>query len=461
MSSTSYAISWLYGEFQIARFRRGKVEEHWHAPELVNSTGELTTALQTAGLNIDLSVKGDVTIVHEHDLHMHEYLEVPSMKRRDLEKLLLRRVQQSESSEEQAWCYHMVSHQGGKEGVLLHQLPRQLVDDTIQACTAVGLAPKKYVPLTEITSDYLPQQDIDAKQIILAVACFDERAELIVALGDGEAIFVRELNYGGQESNAARLVTDINRTIRYVKQQLTRGVDIVWTIGHPEWQVVDHLRKSVEAPVYFDAESADPNFWCLQATELSGKLSANFVSIFAQNNITADVLKRWGVYTTAAVLAATAGLTAVTSGLVAHRGERINAIDYHAANIRSSIFDFEAILQEGKNKQEHLERLRAASHNLPSLLLQHLSRLTPSEVTLTNVSVTQETLGWSLQLDGRVLGDMRHGARVLAGFEEKLNKPPWQVSVTRSFRDTWMEQLGQGHISEDNGLGFSISGVLH
>lgn len=460
MRGTSYAISWLYGEFRIARMKRGTVDAFWQSPSRVNTTGELQRALQSAGEHIDLSTKGDVTIVHEHDLHTHEYLEVPAMKRRDLEKLLSRRVKQNKSGEESAWCYHEVSHAGGKKGVLLHQLPKRIVTETVEVCTQAGLTPKRYIPLTEIASDYLPRQELPATHIVLVVACFDERVELIVTLGDGEAIFVRELSYGARAESAERLVTDINRTIRYVKQQLGRGVDIVWTMGHPDWEVVDHLRNNVGVPVNFDAETADGNFWCESAIQLSGKLSANFISVFAQNNLTIDVVKRWGVYATASVATAALLLTVITTGLVANRGERIDTIDTQIAVTQATIEDLRSLLDEGKDKQLHLERLRATSHNLPSLMLQHFSTLTPADATLTHLRVRQEANGWTMELRGSVRGDMRHGARVLANLEQQLAGDPWRVHVSESFRDTWMEQLSQGRPKEQSSVGFDIRGEL-
>ena len=128
MSRNRYAISWLYGEFRIARFFREELVAQWESPTLVESQNDLVRALDAASEHFDLSIRGDVTVVHEHDLHTHDYLEVPSMKRRDLEKYLQRRVDQDKSfDEEAAWCYHTVSHQGGKEGVLLHLLPKRIV----------------------------------------------------------------------------------------------------------------------------------------------------------------------------------------------------------------------------------------------------------------------------------------------------------------------------------------------
>ncbi|MEM9622479.1 MAG: hypothetical protein AAF993_12565 [Pseudomonadota bacterium] len=461
MKRTSYAISWLYGEFRIARFYKGEVAEQWQAPELVESHAHFVRALDEAGRQIDLRTKGDVTVVHEHDLHSHDYLELPAMRKRDLEKFLWRRVQQDKPfAEDAAWCFHEVRHSDGQQGVLLHLLPKSVVEDTITACTNAGLAPKRYVPLTEIVSDYLPTTDVAATDLLLVLACFEQRTEIIVALGDGEALFVRELNYGANSDTVDRLITDVNRTIRYTRQQLRREVDTAWIMGHPEWTIVDRLRQTLEVPVHFDADAADPNFWSLWATRLSGKMSANFVSVFAQQNITQDVLRRAGVWSTAAVVVLAVLMTLFTTGLVAHRAEQIREISLRSDAVRATIDGLEQELSFGQTKQEHLQRLRASSQNLPSLMMLHLGRLTPADVTLTEVSIEQLGDGWLVAVSGLVSGDMRHGARVLAGFEDRLTESPWSLDLNESFRKTWMEQFKQGYLSEQQGLGFTIAGEI-
>ena len=88
-----------------------------------------------------------------HGRHQHAFFEIPTMRRRDLEQYLLRRVEQDASFDgEVAWCYQEARHRDNSEGVLLHMLPQRLVDSTTRSCTAKGLVPKRYVPLTEIVA---------------------------------------------------------------------------------------------------------------------------------------------------------------------------------------------------------------------------------------------------------------------------------------------------------------------
>lgn len=461
MSRTRYAISWLYGEFRIARFYRNEIAQQWESESLVESYADLVSALDRAAAEIDLSDKGDVTVVHEHDLHTHDYLEIPAMKRRDMEKYLQRRVQQDKSFDEEAsWCFHQVPHQGGKEGVLLHLLPKRIVRSTVAACGSVGLAPKQYVPLTEIVSEYLPTIGLEVDDMVVVVACFSQRTEIIIALADGEALFVRELNYGLSAETSERLITDVNRTLRYGRQQLGRSVTRALMMGRFDNALLELLQQNIDVPVSFDEEAADPYFWALWATRLSGKLSANFISIYAQKNITVDAVRRVAAWSTAAVLVVTAVLTLFTGGLVTHRAEQIRGIEARTEEVRELINQVEESLWDGRLKQDHLGRLQATSKNLPALLMVHLSELTPDEVTLTKVNIARDDGAWQVLLSGTVAGDLRESARILANLESVLSAPPWQIALHQSFTETWMQQFEQGKLREAGEHGFQIAGVL-
>ena len=93
-------------------------------------------------------------------------------------------------------------------------------------------------------------------------------------------------------------------------------------------------------------------------------------------------------------------------------------------------------------------------------MMVHLSNLTPAQVTLTKVSIRRAGAGWSVLLKGKVSGDMRQGARTLAHFEESLSDEPWQLRLSQSFTETWMQQFEQGKLSDSGRLGFQIAGVL-
>ncbi|MEM7077054.1 MAG: hypothetical protein AAF513_00370 [Pseudomonadota bacterium] len=456
-----YAISWLYGEFRVALIRRRQLEAHWVAPDKVETTAQLLEALDAAADHMDLSLKGDVVVVHEHDLHSHDYLEVPAMGKRDLEKYLHRRVEQDKTFiQKPAWCYHQVRHKDGKQGVLLHLLPKDLVDATTKACAAAGLAPKSYVPLTEIVSDHLPSVDLIVGELVLVVANFAERTELIVAHRSGEALFVRELSYGGVPENLERLVTDINRTIRYARQQLGRVIDMALIMGQMETAVLNACAERLEVPVAIDEDANDPFFWALAATRLSGRLSANFISVFAQNNLDWELARRVGVLASVAMLVVSIGSTLIAQGWLARIAGLKSDAQADALVVQKDIDQVRDRLESGQRKVDHLARLRTAGRDLPTRYLAYLTRVVPPEVTLTRIQFGSTDQGVELALQGFVPGDLRQGARTLAGFERALQARPWEIEITESFTRLWMEQFARGGPDSERPLRFVIRGRL-
>ena len=59
MGATSYAISWLYGEFRLARFHHGTLAAAWTAEELVETPVDLLNALHE--LTLDVSADDAMT----------------------------------------------------------------------------------------------------------------------------------------------------------------------------------------------------------------------------------------------------------------------------------------------------------------------------------------------------------------------------------------------------------------
>ena len=94
--------------------------------------------------------------------------------------------------------------------------------------------------------------------------------------------------------------------------------------------------------------------------------------------------------------------------------------------------------------------------------LGYLPDILPHGVTLTKVSLAVQEQGWGLELRGEASKDLRLSAKALAVFEQRLMESPYRVNITKSWRDTWVEQLRQGATSSDDqqGRSFLIEGQI-
>ena len=461
MKVTGYAISCLYGDFRMARFERDKLVEDFKWSGTVESNSDFVNALRDARASIRIKKNGRVSIVHEHDLHVHTHFEIPRMSRRDLEKYLQRKVdQQPKSKGELTWCYHEAKHSDGTEGVLLHMLPKKIVDTIIVTCTAMGLTPKRFVPLTEIISNYLPSLGIDEKELVLVVALFNKRAEIVVGLGDGEALFVRELNFGANGKFHERLALDINRTVRYTQQQTGKTINQAWVIGDRPDDLLTSLGDIPKVKIHLDEKSNNPFFWMVEAAHLPNILSANFVSALVQRNITRESLRRTGVWLTLFLILSAATLTVSFNKKTTVAKAAINALISENSDLGSQIEELDQMISMTDQKLDRLVNLQSNSLNMPGIFLLHLSRLTPMPLVLHDVEIVSESGGWKVSIRGESEHQSNRISDSLAEFESALSSKPWNMQVTKSWKIEWYQQLKQGRLQDGKSTPFEISGLL-
>lgn len=461
MKATGHAISWIYGEFKIARFVRGKLVEQFAPDYLVETPTDFVRALREAKKHISLKGKGNVSIVHEHDLHVHSFMNIPAMRKRDLEKYLQRKVDQEKSSESEiAWCYHEAKHKEGDDGILLHMLPKRIVDTTTATCIAMGLVPNKYVPLTEIVSAYLPTLGYENNDVILVVALFSERTEIVVGSGEGEVFFVRELGFGTHSGLEERLGLDISRTARYTKQQTGKIIHEVIIIGSRPENILESLGDVANIDIRLDETSNDPNFWIHQTALLPARLSANFISALAQRNITKESAKHAGVWLTFSLLAITSIVTTTSAHTKSQRTDKLLESNRIDAQLDSELSELRERVSLSQEKIDRLQAMRSNSMNMPSIFLLHLSSLTPESVVLKNVTIKNMSSTWAVSIQGMTHDDVADVPRILESFEVSLKSSPWNMTIDESWRKSWMDQFRTGSLIQQQSTFFNIAGVL-
>lgn len=461
MSSTRFGIEWIYGEFRISRFSSGAVIEQWYAPYPVTDLASLGRAMFEASSHIDLPRGGDVAIAYEDDLHTHEFLEVPHLSRRDLEKHLALRVEQSKPFDEQAaWCYHPAKPGQKMEGVLLHLMPRRVVEAVVRICGEYHLTPKRLVPLTEIISEHVPKLGAEEQEVLLLIALFSQRVQLVVAHGDGEVLFVRELQYSWQNDNLDRLTADINRTIGYTKQRIGLRPDCAWVMGEHAQSVIGTFAQDLDCPVEIDPSALEPDFWMSEVAGLPQRLDSNFIPRLARRAVSRRSLMRAAVLTGIALLASAVGVGGIVEWLLETKrldSERLNG---DIVLLEQQIVHLEEELRVFDLEQLRLNQLTADAFNLPALFVSHLGDMVPDGLVLLNVSVSRTEEAWNVDLTGTTELPFDRAPEAFALLEARLTGAPWNVRIEESWQDTWMQQLKSGSAAMDTTVGFRVRGAL-
>ena len=461
MSATGYAISWVYGEFRMVQMHKGEPDQRWTADFPVNDLTSLARAMTCASEYIDLTHGGELAIAYEDDLHTHKFFEVPNISKKDLEKLLQRKVENNKLFEEKAaWCYHEAKHGDDEEGILLHLLPKEIVDTTVRICQEFYLTPRRLVPLTEVISEYVLTFEPDPQDVLIIVALFTERTEIVITLGSGEVLFVRELPYAGKGDELPRLITDINRTIRYSRQRFGSNVNDTWLLGEQADEIHANIESEIEAEIRYDETSLDPIFWAMEVANLTGQLSANFIPMLARRRINKTLLLRASVWLFGVTLLAAIGIGASVEYAVAQQSINENRILASIETSKSEIEHIENLIDSANRRKQKLQLLQADAQNLPALFVSYLGDITPEGLTLTHSEVGLQNETWKISLKGVSHVPLSDSALVLSDLESSLSGDPWNITIVKNWKTSWYEQLSSGGAASGGQVGFEITGLM-
>ncbi len=461
MSSSRFAISWIYGEFIIARMQHGLPVQQWKCSFPVDSLESLCHAMAGASEHIDLRRGGDLAIVYEDDLHTHEFLALPIMDKKDLEKLLSRRVEQNKPFDgKAAWCFHEAKSEN-EEGILLHLLPQHIVNSTARICQEFHLTPRLLVPVTEIMSALVQRYQSNPSDILIIAALFTERTEIVITMGSGEVLFVRELPYSGYGDGMPRLVTDINRTIRYTKQQFSGMVDTVWLLGENVDKVQAEIDIDIETNLVFDEKSLDPVFWAIEAANLEGQLSANFIPLLARKRINKSLLSRIALWVISIIFLSALVIAASVEYIIARQPIQNTELISQNKAIKQQILLIEKRLEQADQDKKKLQLLQADTQNLPALFISHLGSLIPPDLVLTQADIVHIDGQWKITLSGNSRLSLSKTAPVLSKLEDNLTQSPWNITIVQSWKHNWYEQLKSGVASNTaTPIEFKITGWM-
>lgn len=460
MSSRHFTISWIYEEFHVCRISRGEVAAHWISPEPVPDLAAFSAALIKASASLGMNRGGDIAIAYESDDHAHVFLDLPPMPRRDLERYLERRVEQEKGFDEPAvWSYRDVEHDREGAGVLLHVMPKRVLDAVLRICQENHVVPMRMVPLTDIMVHNLPETGVGSEEVILIVALFDSRVECVVATAKGEALFVRELKYHWRDEQLERLRVDIERTSLYIKQRqktITRAL----VMGPEAATAIEAFAGHVPFPIDAPTPSTDPLFWSKEVHKLPNNTTSNFIPRIVQRAIHAKRALRSASWFAYAAVATAIVVTAWIEYLI-----------WEQVSVDPELYSRLEVLRESRDElhertavfellEQRLDRLTPKHAPLPAWFLSRLDEFIPEDAILSVARLGRDAGTWDFELEGATTPTLAASANTVARIESALEQGPWRAEVSESWRGEWIELLRNGRAAETGRMGFRLSGVL-
>jgi len=460
MKNVQFAISWIYDEFRAARVVRGELAEVWESQDAVNGLAAFHEALIKASTSLKMNNGGDVAITFESDEHSHAFIELPPMNRRDLETYLERRVEQEKAFDgDPVWSYQVVEHQDNSNGVLLHVMPKTLLDPIIRICQENHLTPMRLLPLTDVMAQHVPSIYESAEEVILLAALFDERIEIVVATDRGEILFVRELKYHWRDERLERFQIDIERTVLYVKQR-QRSVNRISLMGAEANIAAEVLRTRVKLTVDVDGKALDRFFWARAVTKLDNDITSNFIPKSVQHTALRKRAVRGASWLAVAATLCAVVVTAWVEFLFYQQGKNDPAVAKSIASLAVERDLLQAEADHVTSLNQRLGHLSPRHPAIPGWFLSRLSELIPEQAILNSAEITWANGQWEFALEGATTPTLAASANILAAFEKRLGENPWNATVSDQWRVEWLDQLRLGKAAATGMLGFRLSGDL-
>ena len=454
-------ISWIYTEFSVVVSRFGRIEKKWISDVPVTSLKEFSNAMYYACESLELKKGGNVYIAYESDEHTHEFLELPRMAKKDLHKVLERKIESNKSFEDAAaWCHHEARHDRHTEGVLLHLMPRSIVDAMVRICDDFFFVAKRLVPLTEVYTYHLENLQLDRDEKILIVALFATRVQMVVANGGGEVLFVRELGYTWRDSDGERIVTDAVRTLQYSKQRTGGEINRIIMMGAESDEAKSVIEKKITLPITLDEASSDFCFWAQQAINLPNLSGNNFIPKLARQALTRRTAIRLATAGITVVILSSVGVTSWVEYNIYSNKDLYEQVETDIHNLSENIKTLNKNISIAEKEKKQLEALDISGQNFPLIFFSSLGSIVPDEVVLKDVEITLGKNAWHFSMEGVSTVSFNKVPYYIQKIQTVLASNPWNAAVNPDWKNIWVSQLQSGGIEEGQITGFEIQGEM-
>jgi hypothetical protein len=432
-------ISWLNGQVRaVARLRGGEPD----GPEAVLDRGH--PELSPEALRQAVALTGfqgrDVTIALAHSRLLQLQVEAPPAKGAVLSAYLQAQVDRLKGWEEPAvWAAQRMARPQGGDAILLHVLPRSLLEQVTAACGAAGLQLTALVPVPGIMAGQLVALGGPSDSLVMLTADFGGLTSVLVGRPDGRLLAVRTIG-AGWAVQPERLVTDLRRTLLYAGQQADGGVVGIWNLGAGVPEALQRLADSLNLRADSFQPAAEECFWA--------RAAAGWVPAQAPNFVPKDPMAASRRQALSRLAVVSAGLLALISGTVAAyflhvSGEHRRII----SRIETSALELQGTHVELRRLQDSMAEYRASIKALreeapppvAAWFQAYLAEACPAEIQLTGASVSHENDGWRFRLQGQLAAGPDSSGRLgdaLVQLTDRLGQPPLRAQIqSRVFVD--------------------------
>ncbi len=465
MSETVLSLSLLNERLSAVAVHRGAVAGTWERPEPVTDLADFGSVLQEAVRQTGYTGTA-VTVVLAHQRLAQQLVESPPVKGRSLRLFLQNRAKQLKPfSSDAAWSYQPALPTRNAQAMLLHLLPRELLDQLVQGCQQLELHCDRVFPASAILQGQLTELPLEPNEIALLAADTGGATTVVIGRKDGSIYLGRTLS-NSWNVHPDRVTVDLNRTLLYVKQQFGASVNSVWLFGEGAQNQIDTLRTALRLPVKLSPVQPGPFYWSQESLHVPVGDTNNLISL---EQLQAPRRRVFFKVTSVAVgLAAVGALitAAAVQGWVMQQGKQLQAIQAKIEQLqvrKAALQDREREFLQKKQFVKIVSDGKVAP--VPGWFLGYLGDIVPETLLLGQVRLNREGDQWHVELGGTLQPTTNPApAKVMADavalLKTNLAQGPFHVQILGEGGATGKSTLASARATSRPADQFFVEGVM-
>lgn len=399
-SFTSLSVSWLNEQFKAVSVEKGVIQNSWEQSGLKDGAANFEEFIREAIRETGYAGQS-ISVVLAHPRLVQQMVEVPPVKAATFKKLVQRQaLQQKIFPGEAAWTSQNLPPNKGHLRVLLHLLPKPILNQLTVACRRNGLHLTSVLPVSAVLEQQLTALALDKADIAMLAAETGGSTTVVVGGYAGRLLLSRTLQ-GSWKQDPARLAVDLSRTLLFASQQF--GVTVnkgIWLFGPGAAEAIASLQSQLQFPVQLSPVENQPFHWASTAPKLVED-GPNFISEELQKAPQRRVFAKVIVAGTTVLLTGSIALTAYS--LIQSRKE-MTTLDSCAAQTTRMQARQRVLEQRDTEMKRKQETIRVVMGDrpppTPAWLLAYMGEAVPPDLVVTNFSIKRVADHYQVKLTG-------------------------------------------------------------
>jgi len=194
MSETVLTLSLLNERFSASAVHRGNVLNNWERPEPVTDLADFASVLREAVKQTGYAGTQAIMVL-AHQRLAQQLVETPPIKGRNLKWFLRGRVKDLKPfPSDAAWSYQPTLPTRNAQALLLHLLPKELLDQLVLACGQAELQCARVIPASAILQRQLTELPLEQNEVALLAAETGGTTTVVIGRKDGQIYLGRTLS---------------------------------------------------------------------------------------------------------------------------------------------------------------------------------------------------------------------------------------------------------------------------